>query len=733
MLPHPIYLLLFLLALPQAPNSIRQHYEAAEAQRRAGNLAAAEAEYTAILAEGYGKLGQIYSAEKDFKQAITGLEMAARIEPRNEAVLVDLAIAYFDTDQYEKALEPLGKALALNPQSKGAHHMLGKTYFMLGEFNKSVTELETVLRLAPNDYDVTYTLGLAHLKQHELPPAKQIYDRMLAQLGDRPQLHILFGRAYRETAFLSEAIEEFRKAIALDPKFPRAHYYLGLTYLLKEGASRLADAADEFNLELKQHPDQFFANYYLGIVNLIERNWEPAISFLEKASQIQPQNPDPYFHLGQAYLSVGKYARAIEVLEKSIARNPALNHNDYQVTTAHYRLGQALVKAGRKEEGERELEIASKLKSEVHKRDEEKLATYLDQGSSQSKLPANGSVEGLIAESNELDENGKRQLKNSEAYYLKIIAAAHNGIGLLRAQGQDFRGAAEQFAAAREIDPTLADIDFNLGLASYKAEQYKDSITPFEREIGVHPDNRAAKRMLGLSYFMLEDYAKASALLTEVVTSQSSDVGLYYTLALSLIKQGQQDAADRVIEKMVTVGGDTPQLHILLGQAYNERGETAKALDELNTALKLDAKQSLAHHYLGLIYLKAGKFDEAAQQFQNELTQNPTDVEAKYNLAFVLLASQKTDRGINLLREVIHNKPDYAEAYYELGKALLVREDITGAIENLETAVKLKPDRSYAHYQLGRAYLAAGRRTEGENQLELARQLKEKERSQTNP
>ena len=85
------------------------------------------------------------------------------------------------------------------------------------------------------------------------------------------------------------------------------------------------------------------------------------------------------------------------------------------------------------------------------------------------------------------------------------------------------------------------------------------------------------------------------------------------------------------------------------------------------------------------------------------------------------------------MREVIHIKPDYADAYYELGKALLGREDVKGAVENLETSVKLKPDRSYSHYQLGRAYLTAGRKTEGENQLELARQLKEKERSQTNP
>jgi hypothetical protein len=51
----------------------------------------------------------------------------------------------------------------------------------------------------------------------------------------------------------------------------------------------------------------------------------------------------------------------------------------------------------------------------------------------------------------------------------------------------------------------------------------------------------------------------------------------------------------------------------------------------------------------------------------------------------------------------------------------------------LELAAKLAPDKPYIHYQLGRAYIAAGRKTEGENHLEISRQLKEKERQQTNP
>src|SRR6267142_1016949 len=90
--------LLFLLSLFvfQSPqDTLRQHYEAAEAQRLAGNLGAAEAEYAAILAEGYGRLGKIYSAQREYKDAILALEAAVLYRPDSQEALIELAIGYF--------------------------------------------------------------------------------------------------------------------------------------------------------------------------------------------------------------------------------------------------------------------------------------------------------------------------------------------------------------------------------------------------------------------------------------------------------------------------------------------------------------------------------------------------------------------------------------------------------------------------------------------------------------
>src|SRR5260370_727304 len=331
-------LLLFTLRFQSPQDRLKQHYEAAEAQARAGNLAAAETEYTAILAEGYRAVGRIYSAQQKHKQAIAALEAAALYQPASDETLSDLAITYFEAGLFDRALQPVNKAIALNPQSPSAHSMLGKTYFALREYEKAAAELKVALEFGANDFDTSFTLAIAYLQQRQFTDARRVFDWMLQHLGDRPELHVVIGRALRVAGRLPEAIDEFKKAIVLNPSLARVHDNLALAYLVNEGASRLDDAEREFRTELVSNPDEFFANYYLGIVYIFQRKSDLAIAFLKNASRVQADNPDPYFQLGQAYHELKKHDQALKALKKSVALNPDLAHNKFHVTTAHYRL-----------------------------------------------------------------------------------------------------------------------------------------------------------------------------------------------------------------------------------------------------------------------------------------------------------------------------------------------------------------------------------------------------------
>src|SRR5260370_883842 len=119
-------LLLLPLGFQSPQDRLQQHYEAAQAQARAGNLAAAETEYTAILAQGYRAVGRIYSAQKKHKQAIEAVESATLYQPASDETLLDLAITYFEAGLFDKAFQPLRKAIPLNPQSGSAQSQSGR-------------------------------------------------------------------------------------------------------------------------------------------------------------------------------------------------------------------------------------------------------------------------------------------------------------------------------------------------------------------------------------------------------------------------------------------------------------------------------------------------------------------------------------------------------------------------------------------------------------------------------
>jgi tetratricopeptide (TPR) repeat protein len=732
--PSTLISFVFLLLVFQSPEDpIRKHYEAAEAARYAGNLEAAESEYTAILAEGYQRLGKVYSAQSDHLRAINVLESAQRYRPDSPDLLTDLAIAYFSAREYERALVPAAKAITIAPANAGAHQMLGKTYFMLGDLGKSISELETAAQLAPDDIDVAYTLGIAYLRNRQPVEAKQRYNALIEVLGEQSQLHVIIGRAYRQSGLLQDAAEEFRKAIALDARFPRAHYYLGMTYLLDEDQKKLAEALEEFKIEVSANPDEFLGNYYLGVVYNFQRQWELALPFLQKASAIQPNNPDPYFQLGQTYQELNNHQQAIEVLKKAIALNPDLAHNKGQVTSAHHRLAQSFLRTGQTEAGNRELQISSELKAQAFKLEQQTQINGSTAGAGVSapvkELLELGAEDRGSKPGKDLDPKTRQELQSREIFYKKVIGTAHNNIGTLRGERQDYLAAAEQFALAAEWHPQQDGLNYNLGLAYYKSQSYRQAGVPLESELKTHPGNRPAAILLGMTLFRLHDYARASDLLGGAIGSSPTDIETYYALGSSLIQQRKFAAAEPVLAQIKIIKDDAPQISLLLAEQYDANGERTKALTELNRVAVSDSNSLTVHYYAGLLFLKLEKRKEAIKEFEKELTLNPDDIPTKYVFGELLLGAGSPERGLALLREVIQARPNLGEVQYTLGKALLKSGDIAAAIDSLERASRLEPESPDIHYELGQAYIAGGRKTEGKTHIDLAKKIRSRSQS----
>jgi tetratricopeptide (TPR) repeat protein len=132
-----VSLLLSLFFFQSQSDLFRKHYDAANAFHRAGNYAAAEAEFKVILAQAQQRLGKIYSAQGKYQAAVNAFELASATEPDSTDGLIELSIAYFQVGQYAKGVAPLQRLVAADAKNSIAHHMLGKTYFMMSDFDKA--------------------------------------------------------------------------------------------------------------------------------------------------------------------------------------------------------------------------------------------------------------------------------------------------------------------------------------------------------------------------------------------------------------------------------------------------------------------------------------------------------------------------------------------------------------------------------------------------------------------
>ncbi len=683
---------------------IARLFESAERAIEAAEWEQAESDLQQALGIALDQLGAIHASLSEFAEAERAYTEACRNTILSIRPYTGLGIVYLRTGQYTRGIDLMQRILDINPANADAKHLLGKYFYMQGNFRAATRELRDAYALAPDDTSVAYTLALAHLELREPDRAKQIFREILERLGESAGLRILFGRAYRETEHWTDAVAEFKRAIELDPDYPRAHYYLGLTYLLWEGAVAFEQAMQEFLLELEHHPDQYHPNFFLGVIYTIQLRDQEALPYLQKAAALDPANPDPHLYLGQVYSRAGKAEEAVESLRRSIelTRDPA--RNNYQISNTYYVLGQTLLRLGRREEAVEYVKKSQELKrlQDQAAQTTFQVRTAAGSGDSQQGMVAQdirdlGKSEIAVVLDEPPPEPEQRQvLERMAGFYRTAAASAYQQLARVKTGKGDLRKAVEQLELALHWDPSLPNLRHNLAVARLKAGDLAGAAEQLLEILAEHPEDR-----------------RMQSLLAEV--------------ALHLVRARQHQAAIKALDYLIRTQPQIADLWILRGQAHAQAGNYDRSLDDFREGLQRDPSLPEAHYYSGMSLIRQGRLSDAVAEFEQELARNPNHHQSLYHKAFVLISQHQMEAAEPLLRKVIELQPDFAEAYYQLGKIQMDRDELLMAVVNLETATALDPSKSHFFYQLSRAYNRSGRRQDAEKALERYRELKKLE------
>lgn len=504
-------------------------------------------------------IGNLNESERLIREVIA-------LEPNHDAAHFEYAIVLASMQRIPEAIIQLNIAIELDDKNIWYKVMLGDLYNMTQNFSESEKLWKSIIEKYPDNLEYLYNYALSLIFQDKLKVAIKVYDKMEIQTG------------------INEEIVSAKHSIWVHLKDK------------KNAAKELHRLTEAFPYEIK---------YYLQMADFYNTNGmsDKAIPYIEKAKEIDPNNPEINIILYNYYISNKKSKEAFEALQKVFASSsldleekvkiimryfPLINNNKLYNKEAFILLD-SLIKAHPDSPmawsvyadfltKDNQLEEAAKAYEQVILLDKSKyliweqyLSLLLDLGQWQKAYEKSTVALELFP-------------TQSLPYYIH---------GLIAVQKKDWKNAISSLEESQKYildnEAMLMQTYLYLAEAYHHNTEYKKSDDCFEKLLMKNPNN--ALILNNYSYFLSLrgerlDYA---LILAEKANKLSPNTALYEdTYAWVLFKKGQIEKAQLWLEKALDNGGEN-DAEILehYGDVLFHKGDKIKALEYWNKAKNL--------------------------------------------------------------------------------------------------------------------------------------------------
>jgi tetratricopeptide (TPR) repeat protein len=292
-----------------------------------GLLAGESARETGIAAF---KQGRYSVALKELKEAAT--------DPSDQVARVFLALTQAALGDCKTALP----GLTVNADSLDAvvYRLAGlaavRCYSVTGDGAGASSLLQRLETRFPHDADVLYTSAKLHMRAFN-----DVTFAMFERVPASYRVHELSAEIFEIENRYSDAVAEYRKAIALNPNAPELHFHLGRAILLQSHSQEaLQQASAEFRSELKVSPEDSASEFQLGQIAQAQGNTADAKTHFERAVSLSPAFVQALIALGKIHLQNKQYGEAISALTRATQLQPANESAHYALLTAYRDSGQ---------------------------------------------------------------------------------------------------------------------------------------------------------------------------------------------------------------------------------------------------------------------------------------------------------------------------------------------------------------------------------------------------------
>jgi Tfp pilus assembly protein PilF len=205
---------------------------------------------------------------------------------------------------------------------------------------------------AKPDGEAHFMAGLTHLQENRPALAVEEFKKAIRLDPKSPYSHKGLGIAYTQLRRYPDAIETLRKALELNPYYVDVRNDLGTALILsgrrEEGKAEFLTAYNDPTNPRPEITSHNLANAYLE-----EKKYADAANWFRTSLGRNKQNPDAYLGLADALLALGRPDEALAPLESGLKELP----NHVGLLTM---LGDAYYRAGRFTEAKARLEEAAR-------------------------------------------------------------------------------------------------------------------------------------------------------------------------------------------------------------------------------------------------------------------------------------------------------------------------------------------------------------------------------------
>jgi tetratricopeptide (TPR) repeat protein len=474
----------------------------------------------------YETSGDFYLRVGDGDEALRRYRMGLQADPARELVYQKRIIEVLMRQRKKAAAAELNdQILKKTPKDSDARSLRASLLLDQGEIQKSSAELENLVADTPGNYVTRYNLGRAHAAQGDYEGARREFTKVLALKRDYVPARLAFAQLQLAHQEYEDAWRHASEVLRLDKTNTEASLVQSAALW---GVKRYREADERLRNLVKAHANSAAILFQVGSAYLGRKEFGPAEEVFRKMHQVDPADPRGLIGVKEVFMAENKPDKAIEALQSELRQHPG--RMDYRMVLANTA---------------------------------ERIGKYDLAISEYRNVAAN------------IDENSQA----GATVYLHLGE-------IYRLRG-DLDNAITALSKARTAQPENPQTLGALAQALDSAGRKQEARQHYEHCLRLDPKNGMA--LNNLAFLLVENHGDLDQALTYAQRARQAlphfpDVS--DTLGQIYLRKQLTDSAVDAFKEIVAQQPARATYRYHLGQAYAQKGERQKAIEELRTALK---------------------------------------------------------------------------------------------------------------------------------------------------